>query len=116
VLVIEGQERPLQSWDFVHCPPRTSHTIVAVGQGPALVLAVGARKEKGSARYPVDPVAIAHGAGVPDPSVTAQEVYASFGEPTPAQAPEIFSRRGYPDEIEERVRRTHERADEAADR
>jgi uncharacterized cupin superfamily protein len=94
MLVIEGEERPLQTWDFVHCPPRTSHTIVAVGQGPALVFAVGARKEKGSARYPVDPAAIAHGAGVPDQSATAQEVYASFGEPTPTQAPEIFSSRG----------------------
>ena len=90
-LIIEGEEQPLQPWDFVHCPPRTAHTIVAAGDRPALVFAVGARKEKGSARYPVDPVAIAHRAGVPDESTTAQEVYASFGEPTPGQAPEVFS-------------------------
>lgn len=93
VLVIEGEERRLGAWDFVHCPPRTAHTIVA-GNQPALVLGVGARKEKGSARYPVEPVAIAHGAGVPDESVTAQEVYASFGEPVPGPAPEIFSNGG----------------------
>lgn len=89
-LIIEGVERPLQAWDFVHCPPRTAHTIVAAGERPALVFAVGARKEKGSARYPVDPVAIAHGAGVPDESTDATEVYASFGEPTPGPAPEKF--------------------------
>jgi uncharacterized cupin superfamily protein len=92
-LIIAGDERPLQTWDFVHCPPRTAHTIVASGQHPALVLAVGARKEKGSARYPVDSVAIAHGAGVPDESTTALETYASFGQPTPGPAPDIFSRR-----------------------
>jgi uncharacterized cupin superfamily protein len=90
-LVIEGEERQLCAWDFVHCPPRTPHTIVAAGEQPALVLGVGTRKEKGSARYPVEPVAIAHGAGVPDESTTAQEVYASFGEPRPGPAPEVFS-------------------------
>jgi uncharacterized cupin superfamily protein len=86
-LIIEGVERPLRAWDFVHCPPRTAHTIVAGGDRPALVLAVGARKEKGSARYPVDPIAIAHGAGVPDESTTAQELYASFGEAVPGPPP-----------------------------
>jgi uncharacterized cupin superfamily protein len=88
-LLIEGQERPLGRWDFVHCPPRTAHTIVATGQ-PALILAVGARKEKGSARYPVEPVAIGHGAGVPDESKSATEAYASFGEHTSGPAPDIF--------------------------
>jgi uncharacterized cupin superfamily protein len=88
-LLVEGEERPLRAWDFVHCPPRTSHTIVAADR-PALVLGVGG-KEKGSARYPVEAVAIAHGAGVPDESATAQDLYASFGEPAPGPAPGIFS-------------------------
>jgi uncharacterized cupin superfamily protein len=92
MLLIEGEERRLQAWDFVHCPPRTAHTIVAASQ-PALVLGVGARKEKASARYPVEAIAIVHGAGVPDESATAQDVYASFGEPTPGPAPEILSHR-----------------------
>ena len=48
-LIIEGEERRLQPWDFVHCPPRTAHTIVAAGDRPSLLFAVGARKEKGSA-------------------------------------------------------------------
>lgn len=89
LLLIEGQERPLGQWDFVHCPPRTAHTIVAADR-PALTFAVGARKEKGSVRYPVEPVAIAHGACVPDESTSATEVYASFGEPAPGPAPHIF--------------------------
>ena len=90
-LIIESEERPLAPWDLVHCPPRTAHTIVATGDQPVLVFAVGARREKGSARYPVEPVAIAHGAGVPDESTTAQETYASFGEPTPGPAPVMFA-------------------------
>ena len=32
VLVVEGQERPLEQWDFVHCPPWTEHVIVGAGE------------------------------------------------------------------------------------
>ena len=84
LLIVEGEERPLNAWDLVHCPPRVPHTIVGAGDEPALVLAVGARKEKGSARYPVEPAAVRHGAGVTDP---AQEPYARFSEPQPGPPP-----------------------------
>ncbi|HTX12942.1 MAG TPA: cupin domain-containing protein [Solirubrobacteraceae bacterium] len=90
ILIVEGAERPLHTWDFVHCPPRTRHTIVAAGEKPVLILAVGARVEKSSARYPVEAAAIRHGAGVPDDSVTPQETYARFGPPRPGPPPAIF--------------------------
>jgi uncharacterized cupin superfamily protein len=89
VLIIEGQERRLAAWDFIHCPPGTAHTIVAAGHAPALILAVGARKEKGSARYPVEPAAIRHGAGVPDDETSARDHYATFGTPKPGPAPQL---------------------------
>jgi uncharacterized cupin superfamily protein len=85
--IVEGRERPLEPWDLFHCPPRTPHTIVATGDEPALVLAVGARKEKGTARYPVDEVAVRHGAGVDHETDTP---YARFSEPRPGPAPDIF--------------------------
>ena len=44
VLIVEGEERSLRQWAFVHCPPETSHVIVGAGDGPCLVLAVGARE------------------------------------------------------------------------
>ena len=31
VLVVEGVERPLRRWDFVHCPAGTKHVIVGRG-------------------------------------------------------------------------------------
>ncbi len=34
LLLIEGEERPLQAWDFVHCPPETEHIFVGIGEGP----------------------------------------------------------------------------------
>ena len=63
---IEGEERPLRQWDFVHCPSETKHTILGAGSGTAVVLAVGARahqNEPGWGGYTVDesPVATAPG-------------------------------------------------------
>jgi uncharacterized cupin superfamily protein len=94
ILIVEGTERRLRTWDFIHFPPRTAHTVVAAGEEPALILAVGARKEKGSARYPVEPVAIRHGAGVPDAGTPSQDAYARFGEPRPGPAPAFFDENG----------------------
>lgn len=36
--VVEGVERPLRRWDFLHCPPGTGHVIVGAGTGPCVVL------------------------------------------------------------------------------
>lgn len=88
-VLIEGAQRSVGPWDFVHCPPGTPHTIVCGPEEPALILAVGARKEKGSARYPVSAEAIALGAGVPDEHTPADEVYARFGAPGRAPAPNL---------------------------
>ena len=65
VLIIEGEERPLRQWDFVHCPPNAAHTIVGAGVGPCVVVAVGAREHDGKpdwGSYPVDETAARHGA------------------------------------------------------
>jgi len=43
VLIVEGEERQLRTWDFFYCPPKTEHVIVATGDEPAVVVAVGAR-------------------------------------------------------------------------
>jgi uncharacterized cupin superfamily protein len=34
LLIIEGDERPLRQWDFVHCPAGTKHIIVGAGDAP----------------------------------------------------------------------------------
>src|ERR1051325_7238863 len=33
LLLIEGEERPLRAWDFVHCPAYTEHIIIGAGAG-----------------------------------------------------------------------------------
>ncbi len=88
VLIIEGEERPLRAWDFVHCPPETKHTIVGAGEGPSLVLAVGARDRStgpGWGGYTVDEVALRHGAGVEEETTEPMQAYARFAQRTPAR-------------------------------
>src|SRR5213082_1284813 len=79
LLIVDGEERPLRQWDFVHCPPRTAHVIVGAGDRAAVILAVGARvhstgDEWGS--YTVDEAAHRHGAGVSEETTKPQEAYA----------------------------------------
>jgi uncharacterized cupin superfamily protein len=87
-LIAEETERPLQAWDLAHCPPRTGHTIVATGDAPALILAVGARVERGSAQYPYNSLADTHGAAVHDGD-NATATYARFGALTPCDPPPL---------------------------
>src|SRR5918992_630390 len=81
LLIIEGEERPLRAWDFVHCPPGTKHTILGAGDGPCVVLAVGARENQegpGWGGYTVDETALRHGVGVEQETNEAQEAYAGL--------------------------------------
>ena len=99
VLVIEGEERQLRQWDFVHCPPGTKHVIVGAGEGPCIVFAVGALENHtvGSrvdgtlqgtddwGAYTVDDAALRHGAGVEEETNDAAVAYARFPDLEPTR-------------------------------
>jgi uncharacterized cupin superfamily protein len=81
LLIVEGQERPLRRWDLVHCPAQTKHVIVGAGNGPCLVLAIGARDRSigpGWGGYTVDEAALRHGAGVEQETTDPRQAYARF--------------------------------------
>jgi len=87
LLIVEGEERPLRQWDFVHCPPETKHVILGAGHGQCLMLATGARDRSTGpdwGSYPVEEVAIRHGAGVDEETDEPKQAYASVPrrEPT----------------------------------
>jgi uncharacterized cupin superfamily protein len=86
LLIIEGEERPLRQWDFVHCPAYTKHIIVGAGEAPCVVLAVGAREhrhEEDWGGYTVDETALRHGAGVERETSDVGEAYARFPKRKP---------------------------------
>jgi uncharacterized cupin superfamily protein len=83
VLIIEGEERQLRGWDFVHCPPNTKHVIVGAGSGPCFLIALGAR-EHDSLGFPVDEVAKRHGASVEEETTDGGVAYAHVAPREPA--------------------------------
>lgn len=75
ILIIEGEERQLRKWDFVHCPPGATHVFV----GPGAILMVGTREPDEKVHYPVDETAAKYGASAPAPSDDPAEAYPSAG-------------------------------------
>ena len=85
LLIVEGEKRSLKAWDFFHCPPGTAHVIVGAGNGPAVVLAVGARGGRKGVVYGVAEAAREHGACAEEETPKSAEAYARF--PPPKRSP-----------------------------
>jgi len=81
LLIVEGEERPLRAWDFVHCPPGAKHTIVGAGDGPCVIVAIGARVNSVDnpdwGGYTVDETALRHDAGVREPTTEPSVAYST---------------------------------------
>jgi uncharacterized cupin superfamily protein len=80
VLVIEGEERHLKAWDFVHCPPWTQHVFVGEGDRPCVIVMAGSRAEGFDVVYPVNELAAKHDASVPVETSNWEEAHARFGQ------------------------------------
>jgi uncharacterized cupin superfamily protein len=97
LLLVEGEERPLRAWDFVHCPNWTEHIFVGAGERPCLLLGVGSRTPGRGVRYTVHEVALKHRAGVETETSDSREAYAAFADDRPVPCPPEFdalTRRG----------------------
>jgi oxalate decarboxylase/phosphoglucose isomerase-like protein (cupin superfamily) len=85
LLIVEGQERMLKQWDFVHCPPGANHVFVGAGDGPAVVLAASSRqfqKDGPWGYYTADPVAAKYGASPPETTQDGSVAYRDFPDST----------------------------------
>ena len=79
LLLVEGEERRLQAWDFVHCPVGTEHIFVGAGAGPCVIFMIGARTEPRDTLYVDSPLARRHGAAPERETGVSKEAYAPFG-------------------------------------
>jgi len=81
LLLVEGEERQLKPWDFVHCPARADHTIVGGAEGRSVILATGARVDSVGDNwggYPVHEVAVRRDASAEQETTDPHEAYARF--------------------------------------
>jgi uncharacterized cupin superfamily protein len=75
-LIVEGEERALGPWDFFHSAPWTEHAFVGAGDGPCVLVMVGARSSPG-VHYPVSAIAARHGASVERETSDPEQAYAT---------------------------------------
>jgi uncharacterized cupin superfamily protein len=78
VAIVEGEERRLSAWDFLHCPAGIEHIFVGAGEGPCVIFMAGSRRKRGSAVYTRSEAALRHGAGVEAETPRSREAYAPF--------------------------------------
>lgn len=87
LLIANGSERKLRAWDFVHCPPGTSHVFVGQGRGPCVVLMIGHRPAQHELFYPHEPKAASHGAQAPEPTPDPRVAYRDVSRWEPVDGP-----------------------------
>jgi uncharacterized cupin superfamily protein len=88
IAIVEEQERRLRTWDYLHCPPGTRHSLVGAGDGPCAILMLGVRRPEGTTHYPVSALASRHGVGAPAATDVSREAYEAAGwDPTEVSLP-----------------------------
>ena len=98
LLIVEGQERKLRRWDFVHCPPETRHVFVGAGDGPCVILAASSRQFQASGPwgyYTIDEAARRHGACSDVETQDTAVAYSRF----PPSHPTRYRRGLLPDDV-----------------
>jgi len=77
IAIVEGQERRLRQWDYLHCPPGTAHITIGTGTEPCAILMVGTRSPDATIHYPVEPAAAKYGASVAEATDSPREAYSN---------------------------------------
>ena len=87
IAIVEGEERRMRQWDYLHCPPGTHHITVGAGDGPCVILMVGARgPDVQETEYTVDELAARYGASVARDTGSSTEAYADLSRSNTAVA------------------------------
>ena len=88
IAIVEGVERHMRQWDYLHCPPGTHHITVGAGDGPCVILMVGKRGPDITTQYTVNELAARYGASPPHDTDSSEEAYADLARTaTPERAP-----------------------------
>jgi uncharacterized cupin superfamily protein len=88
ILIVEGQERRLAQWDFVHCPPETRHVLVGAGDVPCVILAASSRQFQQDGPwgfYCSDEAAARYNASSPEETQDGDIAYGRFEPSQPSR-------------------------------
>ena len=88
ILIVEGEERRLGQWDFVHCPPEAKHAFAGAGDGPCVLLCASSRqfqKDGPWGWYCADETAARYNASPPEDTQDNSVAYGRFEQRRPAR-------------------------------
>jgi uncharacterized cupin superfamily protein len=77
IVILNGVEKPMRQWDFLHCPAGVEHVFVGAGDSPCAVLMIGARRTD-EVHYPVNELAAKYDASVTSPTDDPAVAYADW--------------------------------------
>jgi quercetin dioxygenase-like cupin family protein len=80
LLLVNGEERKLGTWDYVHCPAGVTHVFVGAGEGPCALLAIGHRPKDVPLFYPESELAKKYGAEAPEPTPDPKVAYSDVAQ------------------------------------
>jgi uncharacterized cupin superfamily protein len=87
VAIVEGEERRMGPWDYLHSPAGTAHITIGAGDGPCVLAMVGTRSPDTRIDYIPEPAAARHGASVPEHTTSPKEAYRDRPPIRPAPCP-----------------------------
>jgi uncharacterized cupin superfamily protein len=92
LLLVEGEERRLHAWDFVHSPPWTEHIFIGAGDEPCVILMAGGRSKPWQVRYIVSELAARYDASVEEETSDPDRAYVGSFEPSRRERPSYWDR------------------------
>jgi uncharacterized cupin superfamily protein len=81
--VVDSVQRRLRAWDFLHLPPGTEHGFTGAGDGPCVLLMLGARPPGRTIRYTQSELM----ESVETETDSPREAYAPYGHWRPGRPP-----------------------------
>jgi len=94
IAVVEGQERLMRQWDYLHSPPGTAHITAGAGAAPCAILMFGSPDSNRRVEWIANEVAAKHGASVARTTADAREAYADIPRTAAVRAPAPFNHSG----------------------
>ena len=91
VAVVEGEERRMRRWDYLHSPPGTEHITVGAGDEPCAILMFGSPDPTRKVEWIANETAAKHGASVARTTGRDTEAYGDVPPPVRIRPPKPFA-------------------------
>jgi uncharacterized cupin superfamily protein len=90
IAIVEGKERRMRRWDYLHSPPGTEHITVGAGEEPCAILMFGSPDPRRKVEWIANETAAKYGASVAKTTSRGTEVYGENPEIKRVRAPAPF--------------------------